>query len=69
MWKKLPLSNRERERQIGSPTLVETTYDQDSLGRIPTVADAQKSPPISPTILEAQDRISPFAVVNREHAR
>ncbi|KAF2748065.1 hypothetical protein M011DRAFT_476694 [Sporormia fimetaria CBS 119925] len=41
MWKRFQGHGRERERQIGSPVLVETTYDVDQLKQIPSVTRAQ----------------------------
>jgi hypothetical protein len=40
MWKRF---NREKEKQIGNPVLIETTYDENALGRIPHVADVHGS--------------------------
>jgi len=41
MWKRLQGHVREKDRQIGNPVLVETTYDEDQLRYIPHVAQAQ----------------------------
>lgn len=43
MWKRLQGHGREKERQIGNPVLVDTTYDQDRLKNIPNVAVAQNA--------------------------
>jgi hypothetical protein len=43
MWKRLQGYGREKERQIGNPVLLETTYDGDQLRHIPNVADAQNA--------------------------
>lgn len=43
MWKRLQGYGREKEKQIGHPVLVETTYDEDQLRHIPTVSDAQNA--------------------------
>ncbi|OCK86253.1 hypothetical protein K432DRAFT_399545 [Lepidopterella palustris CBS 459.81] len=39
MWKKFQGHAREKERQIGNPVLIETTYDEKALGRIPNISD------------------------------
>jgi hypothetical protein len=48
MWKRIQghvrdgsLREREKERQIGNPVLVGTTYDEDQLRYIPDVSDIQ----------------------------
>lgn len=33
---------RDREKQIGNPVLLETTYDEDQLRHIPTVSEVQQ---------------------------
>ncbi|KAF2263712.1 hypothetical protein CC78DRAFT_544663 [Lojkania enalia] len=43
MWKRFQSSGREKEKQIGNPVLVETTYDEDQLRHIPSVSDAQNA--------------------------
>lgn len=43
MWKRLQGHVREKEKQIGNPVLLETTYDEDQLRHIPNVADAQNA--------------------------
>ncbi|PVI06190.1 hypothetical protein DM02DRAFT_515218 [Periconia macrospinosa] len=43
MWKRLQGHGREKERQIGHPVLVETTYDQDRLRHIPNVGVAHNA--------------------------
>lgn len=42
MWKRLPLHNRGKENQIGSPILIDTTYDEKALDSIPSVFDIQR---------------------------
>lgn len=43
MWKRLQGHVREKEKQIGNPVLLETTYDEDQLRHIPNVSDAQNA--------------------------
>jgi hypothetical protein len=43
MWKRIQGYGRDKERQIGNPVLLETTYDEDQLRHIPTVSDAQNA--------------------------
>jgi hypothetical protein len=43
MWKRIHGYGRDKEKQIGNPVLLETTYDEDQLRHIPNVADAQNS--------------------------
>ncbi|CAI6340322.1 unnamed protein product [Periconia digitata] len=43
MWKRLQGHGREREKQIGHPVLVETTFDQDRLRHIPNIGVAQNA--------------------------
>jgi hypothetical protein len=43
MWKRLQGHGREKEKQIGNPVLLETTYDGDQLRHIPHVVDAQNA--------------------------
>jgi hypothetical protein len=50
MWKKFPLSNRNRDPVIGNPVLVETTMDEKILYGYRNAADVQldRSTPQSP---------------------
>lgn len=46
MWKRLQGHMRdgqlrEKDRQIGNPVLVETTYDEDQLRHIPNISQVQ----------------------------
>ncbi|KAF2644888.1 hypothetical protein P280DRAFT_182652 [Massarina eburnea CBS 473.64] len=43
MWKRLQGHSREKERQIGNPVLVGTTYDEDQLKHIPNVNAVQNT--------------------------
>jgi hypothetical protein len=48
MWKRIQGhvrdgSLREKEKQIGNPVLVGTTYDEDQLRYIPNVSDIQNN--------------------------
>lgn len=43
MWKRLQGHGREKEKQIGNPVLVETTYDKGHLSHIPHVSDVQNA--------------------------
>jgi hypothetical protein len=48
MWKRLQGhirdgQLRDKDRQIGHPVLVETTYDEDQLRHIPNVSQAQNA--------------------------
>ncbi|KAF2872208.1 hypothetical protein BDV95DRAFT_493353 [Massariosphaeria phaeospora] len=39
MWKRFQSHGREKDKQIGNPVLVETTYDEDQLRNTPHVTD------------------------------
>jgi hypothetical protein len=41
MWKRFQGQARERDRQIGNPVLLETTYDENQLMRNPNITDFQ----------------------------
>ena len=43
MWKRLQGHGRERDKNIGNPVLLETTYDEDQLRHIPNVSDVQQA--------------------------
>ena len=48
MWKRLQGHVRdghfrEKDRQVGNPVLIATTYDEDQLRHIPNVVDAQNA--------------------------
>ncbi|ORX96387.1 hypothetical protein BCR34DRAFT_593877 [Clohesyomyces aquaticus] len=45
MWKRFQGHGhgREKEKQIGNPVLLETTYDEDQLRHIPNISDAQNA--------------------------
>lgn len=45
MWKRVPRFNRAKENNIGNPSLIETTYDEKTLQRLPDVSDALNSRP------------------------
>ena len=48
MWKRLPLRDRGKGRQsiqIGQPTLVESTYDVEQLGRAQNLSPVQEPVP------------------------
>jgi len=49
MWKRIQRPGREREKQISNPVLIETTYDEKTLGRIPNISDLQPTSPASYT--------------------
>ena len=49
MWKRIQRPGREREKQISNPVLIETTYDEKTLGRIPNISDLQPTSPGSYT--------------------
>jgi hypothetical protein len=40
MWKRL---HREKDRTIGKPTLIDTTYDENALYRIPNASEVNES--------------------------
>jgi hypothetical protein len=48
MWKRLQGQSREKQpaKQIGNPVLIETTYDEKSLGRYANISDLNS--PTSP---------------------
>ncbi|KAI9871367.1 MAG: hypothetical protein M1830_002984 [Pleopsidium flavum] len=39
MWKRVPQLNRSRDNVIGNPTLIETTFDEKTLGAMSNVTD------------------------------
>lgn len=39
MWKRIPQLNRPRDNVIGNPTLIETTFDEKTLGAMSHVTD------------------------------
>ncbi|KAF2191059.1 hypothetical protein K469DRAFT_558493 [Zopfia rhizophila CBS 207.26] len=43
MWKRFQGHGREKEKQIGNPVLVETTYDEDQLRHIPNISDVRNA--------------------------
>lgn len=43
MWKRFQGHGREKERQIGNPVLVQTTYDQDLLRHNPNIMHTQNA--------------------------
>ncbi|KAF2473481.1 uncharacterized protein BDR25DRAFT_218191 [Lindgomyces ingoldianus] len=43
MWKRFQGHGREKEKQIGNPVLVETTYDEDQLRHMANVSDAAQN--------------------------
>lgn len=46
MWKRVPRFNRGKENvDIGNPSLIETTYDEKALQKLPGVSDAQNTRP------------------------
>ena len=56
MWKRLPGYNRPRDRQIGGPILIQTTFDEETLDRIPHVANVQS--PSTSTLTSARPKIA-----------
>ena len=56
MWKKLPRYHRPSGRYISGPTLVQTTFDEETLSSIPRVSQAQVTPTSVPS---ARDRSGP----------
>lgn len=64
MWKRIQRPGREREKQIGNPILIETTYDEQALGRIPNISDLQPTSPnsyVSPTYASPAYASPPYA--------
>src|SRR2546423_1226383 len=58
MWKKLPQSSRSRNLAISTPTLIETTYDNDALQSMSGVntmrgRQADRTPGLPPLTLSA----------------
>ena len=53
MWKKFPRYHRPSGRYISGPTLIETTFDEETLSSIPHVSQAQVTPTSVPS---AHDR-------------
>ncbi|KAF2735028.1 hypothetical protein EJ04DRAFT_523131 [Polyplosphaeria fusca] len=68
MWKRLQGHGREKEKHIGNPVLVETTYDEDQLRHIPTISAAQNAshqPSVqSPSSLQSYNTLSPTYAQN-----
>ena len=56
MWKRLPGYHRSRDRQIGPPTLIQTTFDEETLDKIPHLAEVQG--PSASTLTSAGPRIA-----------
>jgi len=43
MWKRVPKFNRGKESNIGNPSLIETTFDEKALKKLPDIGEAQNS--------------------------
>jgi hypothetical protein len=43
MWKRVPKFNRGKESSIGNPSLIETTFDEKALQKLPDVGEAQNA--------------------------
>jgi len=41
MWKRVPKFSRGKESNIGNPSLIETTFDEKTLKKLPDVGEAQ----------------------------
>lgn len=43
MWKRWPSHRRSRERLISNPTLIQTSFDEETLANIPSTLEAQQA--------------------------